>query len=188
MDESELVRRARGGDAAAFGSLVEMHQDRVLRLVRGLVPPQDAEDVAQDAFVKAFRKLSEFDGRSRFYTWIYRIAANTAMDWRKRESYRRHAPLPEGDEGQDLLPEDAPGPRTRAERNELARAIDAAVAGLSDAHREIVLLREVDGLSYEEIAAELGISKGTVESRLFRARERLRETLGGWMDGGRGDA
>ena len=182
MDERELVRRARSGDAESFGALVELYRDRIVRLVRGLVPERDAEDVAQDAFVKAFRKLPEFDGRSRFFTWIYRIATNTAMDWRKRERYRRHADLPTGPEGDDASPADDPGPGVAAQRRELAAAIDKAIAALPEHYHTIVVLREVQGLSYEEIAETLAISKGTVESRLFRARERLRRALEGWMN------
>lgn len=182
MDEPELVRRARTGDAGAFTSLVERHAPRILRLVRGFVPEQDAEDVAQDAFLKAWRKLPEFDGRSQFYTWLHRVAANTAMDWRKRERHRRHAPLPETEEGEDAVEAADDGPRAGASRRELAAAIDRAVDELPPHYHEIVVLREVRGLSYEEIAETLGISRGTVESRLFRARERLRDALRGWME------
>lgn len=182
MDDAELVRRARAGDGGAFGMLVERYEARILRLVRGMVRESDAEDVAQDAFLKAWRKLPEFDARSRFYTWVYRIAANTALDWRKRERYRRHADLPETPEGEDAVPSEAPGPRTQAHRGELARAIDDAVEALPEHYHEIVVLREVQGLSYEEIAETLRISKGTVESRLFRARERLRATLKDWIE------
>ena len=182
MDDAELVRRARAGDAGAFGELVSRYQTRILRLVRGMVPEHDAEDVAQDAFLKAFRKLDEFDERARFYTWLYRIASNAALDWRKRERYRRHADLPSTPEGEDAVPDAGPSPRTAAQRGELAAAIDRAVERLPDHYREIVVLREVEGLSYEEIAEVLRISKGTVESRLFRARERLRRVLSRWME------
>lgn len=182
MDDTELVRRARAGDGDAFGTLVERYQARIVRLVRGMVPEHDAEDVAQDAFVKAFRKLGEFDERARFYTWLYRIASNAALDWRKRERYRRHGDLPETESGEDAVPSEEPGPQTSARRRELAEAIDAAVERLPPHYHEIVVLREVEGLSYEEIAETLAISKGTVESRLFRARERLRETLKEWME------
>ena len=182
MEDGELVRRARAGDAAAFGTLVERYQGRILRLVRGLVPEHDAEDVAQDAFLKAFRKLHEFDERARFYTWVYRIASNAALDWRKRERYRRHGDLPVGPEGEDAAPSHEPGPTAIARRHELATAIDRAIAALPGHYHEIVVLREVQNLSYEEIAEVLGISKGTVESRLFRAREKLRETLAEWLE------
>ena len=182
MDDAELVRAARGGDAAAFATLVGRYETRIVRLVRGMVPESDTEDVTQEAFLKAYRKLGWFDGRSSFYTWLYRIAANTAMDWRKRERHRRHAPLPETPEGEEAVATHEPGPRSGASHRELAEAIDRAVESLPPHYHEIVVLRETEGLSYEEIAATLGFSKGTVESRLFRARERLREELKGWME------
>ncbi len=103
------------------------------------------------------------------------------MDWRKKERRRRHAPLPTGSEGEDLLPGRTPGPAKRVSRSELGRHIEEAIAALPPKYREIVILRETQGLSYEEIARTLEISKGTVESRLFRARERLREKLKKWM-------
>jgi len=182
VDDAELVAQARDGDADAFGRLVGRYEERILRLCRGMVPEADVQDVAQEAFLKAFRKLDSFDGRSSFYTWIYRISANTAMDWRKKERRRRHAPLPVGSEGEDLLPGNTPAPAKRASRSELGRHIEAAIAALPPKYQEIVILRETQGLSYEEIARTLEISKGTVESRLFRARERLREKLRKWME------
>ncbi len=182
MDDAELVASARTGDSQAFATLVARYETRIARLVRGMVGDRDVEDVTQEAFLKAFRKLGDFDGRSSFYTWIFRVAANTAMDWRKRERRRRHAPLPEGPEGEDAAPSRAVGPVGDATRRELAQKIDAAIAALPDKYHEILVLREVEGLSYEEIAKRLGMSKGTVESRLFRARERLRERLSSWME------
>ncbi len=177
MKDAELVVAARKGDGAAFAELVDRYEERVLRLVRGMVPVADVEDVAQEALLKAYRKLALFDGRSSFYTWLYRLTANTAMDWRKKEARRRHAPLPEGAEGQDLLPGRSPTPAARAAQRELGRLIDEAIASLSPQHHEILMLREVQGLAYDDIAQALDISKGTVESRLFRAREHLRRTL-----------
>jgi RNA polymerase sigma-70 factor (ECF subfamily) len=104
------------------------------------------------------------------------------MDWRKKERHRRHAPLPEGDEGEDRVPSLEAGPETVTTRRELAARIDAAIEALPDKYHEILVLREIEGLSYEEISKQLGMSKGTVESRLFRARERLREKLAPWME------
>lgn len=181
MKDQELVDRAREGDSEAFAVLVGRYEDRLLHLVRRMVAPADVDDVKQEALLKAFRKLHLFDGRSSFYTWIYRLTANTAMDWRKKERRRRHAPLPEGPDGGDLLEGKAAGPRVRSMQRELGQKIDEAIQALPPKYLEIVLLRERRGLSYEEISRELGISKGTVESRLFRARERLRRQLAHWM-------
>jgi RNA polymerase sigma-70 factor (ECF subfamily) len=182
VDDAELVASARAGDQGAFATLVGRYEARIVRLVRGMVPESDTEDVTQEAFLKAYRKLGNFDGRSSFYTWLFRIAANTAMDWRKKERHRRHAPLPEGDEGEDRVPSLEAGPETVTTRRELAARIDAAIEALPDKYHEILVLREIEGLSYEEISKQLGMSKGTVESRLFRARERLREKLAPWME------
>ena len=182
MDDAELVASARAGNSDAFATLVGRYEQRIARLVRGMVPESDTEDVTQEAFLKAYSKLDNFDGRSSFYTWLFRIASNTAMDWRKKERHRRHAPLPEGPEGEDRVPSSDAGPDTAAMRRELAARIDAAIEGLPDKYHEILVLREIEGLSYEEISERLGMSKGTVESRLFRARERLREKLAPWME------
>jgi RNA polymerase sigma-70 factor (ECF subfamily) len=182
LDDAELVASARAGDSQAFATLVGRYERRIVRLVRGMVPEADTEDVTQEAWLKAYRKLGDFDGRSAFYTWVYRIAANTAMDWRKKARYRRHGALPEGPEGEDAVPSTDAGPDTTSSRRELGERIDAAIATLPDKYHEILVLREVEGLSYEEISKELGMSKGTVESRLFRARERLREKLAPWME------
>jgi RNA polymerase sigma-70 factor (ECF subfamily) len=182
VDDAELVGSARGGDHQAFAKLIGRYETRIVRLVRGMVPESDVEDVTQDAFLKAYRKLGAFDGRSSFYTWLYRITANTAMDWRKRERHRRHAPLPEGPEGEDAVPAEDAGPEKASSRRELKARIDAAIEALPDKYHEILVLREIEGLSYEDISSRLGMSKGTVESRLFRARERLRERLASWME------
>jgi len=177
VQDSELVTATLRGDETAFATLIGRYEERILRLVRGMVPAGEVEDVAQEAFVKAFRKLALFDGRSSFYTWLFRLTANTAMDWRKKQARRRHAPLPEDAEGDSVVPAREPTPARRAEQRELGRLIDEAIATLSPKHHEILMLREVQGLSYEDIATTLGISKGTVESRLFRAREHLRRLL-----------
>lgn len=181
MNDRELVAQTRAGDSSAFATLVGRYEGRILRLVRGMVPASDTEDVTQEAFLKAFRKLDRFDGRSSFYTWLYRIAANTAMDWNKKERRRRHLPLPEAPDGGEGLPGKLAGPTVEATRHELGARIEEAIAALPPKYLEIITLREVEGLSYDEIAKTLDISKGTVESRLFRARERLRDRLRSWV-------
>lgn len=185
VDDADVIRRVRAGDADAFGALVEKYGGRIARLVRGFVRnEQDAQDVVQDAFVKAFARLDRFDGRSAFFTWLYRIAANTAMDHNKKVR-RRPAPLPletprEDEEGRTGISPAAPGPSPAegAMTSELRLRIDEAMEGLPEVFREVVILREMEGLSYDDMARALGVSRGTVESRLFRARERLRARLG----------
>ncbi len=184
MDDAEAIRRVRAGEADAFGVLVDRYGARIARLVRGFVRnEEDARDVAQDAFLKAFARLHRFDGRSSFYTWLYRIAANTAMDHNKK--VRRRPPAlrlepaggEEGDRAAADPPAPGPSPVEGAARSELRRRIDEALDTLPDAYREVIVLRELEGLSYEDIARALRVSRGTVESRLFRAREALRGRL-----------
>lgn len=188
VDDADIIRKVRAGDADAFGALVEKYGGRIARLVRGFVRnEQDAQDVAQDAFLKAFARLDRFDGRSAFYTWLYRIAANTAMDHNKKVR-RRPAPLPleaprEEEEGRTGISPAAPGPSPAqgAMTAELRRRIDEAMDSLPEVYRQVVVLRELEGLSYDDMARALGVSRGTVESRLFRARERLRARLASEM-------
>ena len=184
VDDAEIIRRVRAGDADAFGALVEKYGGRIQRLVRGFVRNEkDAEDVVQDSFVKAFARLDRFDGRSAFFTWLYRIAANTSMDHNKKVRRRPPAlPLeaPRGDE--DGLtgispPARGPSPLQGAMTGELRKSIDEALASLPDIYREVIVLREMEGLSYDDMSRAIGVSRGTIESRLFRARERLRHRL-----------
>ena len=177
MDHAELVAAARKGDGDAFAELIGRYEERILRLVRGMVPVDEVEDVAQEAFLKAYRKLHLFDGRSSFFTWIYRLTMNTAMDWRKKQDRRRHAALPRGPSGETLVVGRELRPDRAAHSAELGAIIDREIADLPPKYHEILVLREVQDLSYDDIATTLGISRGTVESRLFRARERLRARL-----------
>lgn len=195
VDDAEVIRRVRAGDRDCFGVLVDRYAGRIARLVRGFVrQAEDAEDVVQESFVKAFARLDRFDGRSAFYTWLYRIAANTAMDHNKKVR-RRPAPLPleapseEGDRPGNMPADRAPGPDRRAEGSEARARIDEAIESLPRKYREVLVLREIEGLSYGEIARALRLSAGTVESRLFRARERLRARLAPFVRAlGGGDA
>ena len=189
MDDAEAIRRTRAGESDAFGFLVDRYGTRIARLVRGFVRnEEDARDVAQDAFLKAFARLDRFDGRSSFYTWLYRIAANTAMDHNKKVRRRPPALPLETARGEDDdrphadPPAPGPSPVEGASRAEMRERIDEALEGLPAAYREVIVLRELEGLSYDDIARALRVSRGTVESRLFRARERLRGRLARRME------
>jgi RNA polymerase sigma-70 factor (ECF subfamily) len=189
VDDADLVRRARDGDAQAFEELVIRHQDRVYTtLLRMVGDASTAADLAQEVFVKAWRGVSEVDDRAKFSTWLHRVAHNEAVShFRhagaiKRGGARRDVSLSRDDApdvGRDLRRPGAESanPADTAESNEQTRIILDAIDGLDPESRMVVVLREVEGLSYDEIADRLGINAGTVRSRLFRARERLRERL-----------
>ena len=186
-DDRSLVERARGGDAAAFGQLVERHQGRLYRLaLRVLRDEEQAKDVVQDAFIKVYGSLDKFHGRSAFYTWLYRVVFNLCLDARRRDRSDRHVEWteerpPAGLE--DPVPRshaaiaELPGPEAELERAELRSQLARAIGELPDDARRTLELREVDGLSYAEIAKSLGVPKGTVMSRLHYARRRLRAAL-----------
>lgn len=177
-DERPLVARLRAGDQEAYREIVDAYRDRIITVVARVAGPgADAEDLAQDAFLKAFAALDRFDGRSALFTWIYRIAVNTARDW---VDYRRRRPVVplEGTFGGPAEPVDQGAPPGElAERDELRAAVREAVERLAEPFRTTLILREMEGHSYEEVAEILGVSIGTVESRLFRARVKLRALL-----------
>ncbi len=180
-EDRELVEKARTGDRRAFGKLVEKYQRRVYSLAFGILRQrEDAWDVAQEAFVKAYKKLDRFEGSAAFYTWLYRITYNLSIDTLREKSRRETVDLDESRrleealEGEHLPHEH---PDQMAQRKELHRVLQEAMSRLTDKHRAIIVLREVEGLSYEEMADVLGISKGTVMSRLFHARQNLQNLL-----------
>jgi RNA polymerase sigma-70 factor (ECF subfamily) len=182
------VKAAQRGDADAFRRLVERYQRRVYQLALSMVKDADeAMDIAQETFVRVHRYLPQFKGDSSFFTWTYRIATNLCLDAARRRARGERISL--GDERDADIEEamDPPsaalvGPQRAALNEELKGKIDEALQGLSENHRAILLLREVEGLSYEELSQALGIRKGTVMSRLFHARlkmqNKLREYLG----------
>jgi RNA polymerase sigma-70 factor (ECF subfamily) len=185
MSDRELVQRARGGDREAFRQLVERYQRKVAALALGMLRNQeDALDVVQETFTKAYQSLDRFKGDSSFYTWVYRIASNLCIDHQRRQSRVTHLPY-ESDErapsgiGEGMLvdgaPHDQPFDRTR--NAQLGERLRAAIAELTPEHRAVILLREVDGLSYEEISQVLQCPKGTVMSRLHYARRQLQTRL-----------
>ena len=174
--DKELVRRVRRGDAAAFDLLYLRYQHKVHALIgRYLARPEDVEDIAQETFIKAYRALPRFRGESAFYTWLYRIAVNTAKNHLSARHQRVQTVELDAEEadGGDLpaalKDEDTPEDTLRSD--ELKAAIDAALAALPEDLRSALTLREFNGLSYAQIADVLACPVGTVRSRIFRARE-----------------
>ena len=190
-EDRELVQAAQGGDQHAFRRLVEKYQRRVFQLALGMVKdPDEAMDISQETFVRVHRYLPSFKGDASFFTWTYRIAVNLCLDAGRRRG--RGEPVEfdereaEVEAGMDPPSAALAGPQRNVLNRELAGKIEEALAGLSENHRAILLLREVEGLSYEELSQTLGIRKGTVMSRLFHARlkmqRKLREYLGADAD------
>ena len=193
QDDRELVKRAQRGDQAAFRTLVERYQRRVVSHALAMVKdPDEAMDIAQETFVRVHRYLPSFKGDASFFTWTYRIATNLCLDAARKRSRGERLGLSGRDDddareaeieaGLDPVSAALAGPGRRAENRELSEKLEEALATLSENHRAILLLRELDGLSYEELSKTLGIRKGTVMSRLFHARlkmqKKLREYLG----------
>src|ERR1700678_4052267 len=183
FDESGLLAKAREGDVAAFNELVNRYSRKIYRLAKHITQNDtDAEDVLQETFMKAFEHLGDFQGQSKFYTWIVRIAVNESlMKLRKRKSDRT-VPLDEPlDTGEDTVVREIAvwdeNPEQQYSREELARILDEAVEGLKPAFRTVFVLRDIEELSTEETAQALGISVPAVKSRLLRARLQLREKL-----------
>ncbi|MCX7056066.1 MAG: RNA polymerase sigma factor RpoE [Pseudomonadota bacterium] len=186
-----LVERVQRGERAAFDVLVLRYQQKVLKLIMRYVrDAMEAEDVAQEAFIKAYRALPSFRGDSAFYTWLYRIAINTAkntlvankrrpidynLDLQDPEQYTLHARLTDGETPEHLVLTE-----------EIRQTVNGAMAELPEDLRAAIVLREIDGLSYEEIAASMDCPVGTVRSRIFRAREAIDRKLRPIFDGGLG--
>jgi RNA polymerase sigma-70 factor (ECF subfamily) len=183
VDDRRLVRAAQRGDQGAFRQLVERYQRRVYQLALGMMKDADeAMDISQETFVRVHRYLPSFKGDSSFFTWTYRIAMNLCLDAQRRRGRGERIDVSEGDEAEIEAAMDPPsaalaGPQRAALNTELKDKIEDALAGLSENHRAILLLREVEGLSYEELAKVLGIRKGTVMSRLFHARLKMQKKL-----------
>ena len=182
MTEQQLVSRAKAGDDEAFARLMRDNEKRIYNLtLRMTGNPDDAMDLAQEAFLNAWRGLKFFKGDSAFSTWVYRLASNACIDFLRRKKRRQDisAPMPVGAE--DASPPDIPDDRFRPEqeleRQELRQAVSAGLEQLSDEHRQVLVMREINGLSYQEIADVLDLEAGTVKSRIARARNSLRKIL-----------
>jgi len=177
-DEAELIARAREGDREAFSILVTRYERRVVGVALAVVHNQDdALELAQETFVRAFENLRGFESRSSFSTWLYRIAANLAIDFWRREG--RYSVLRGEDAENELkrLPSTTGDSYRAATRSELGQKLSEALEQLTPEHRAVILLREVEGLSYDEISEVLQCPRGTVMSRLHYARNRLRGIL-----------
>jgi RNA polymerase sigma-70 factor (ECF subfamily) len=182
-DELAIVERARTGDAAAFSELVQRYERKIYRLAKHITQnDEDAEDVLQESFMKAYTHLDRFHGDSKFYTWLVRIAVNEAlMKLRKRKSDRSVSLDEPQDTGEDLVQREIAvwedDPEKKYSREELAEILDNAVQSLKPSFRTVFVLRDIEELSTEDTAETLGISIPAVKSRLLRARLQLREKL-----------
>jgi RNA polymerase sigma-70 factor (ECF subfamily) len=183
VDDHELVLAARKGDRDAFRTLFERHHRRAYALAYGVLRHQDdALDVVQDAFIKAHKYLDKFEGNSSFYTWLYRIVMNLAIDHLRKHRRVKPVELDETrmeDGGEDgLLPKILGGNPGRAlQDKEIRVRIDKALDELSENHRAVLVMRELEGMSYEEMAEAMECSKGTIMSRLFHARRNMQKRL-----------
>lgn len=183
--DAELITLVLDGQKDAFRPLVLRYQNRVHAMVYGMVRnPEDARDIVQNAFIKAYQNLDSFRIESSFYTWLYRIAMNLAIDHCRKSKRRKTTGFDEAianrdDDGEMLELHHVDSPHRALTRKQLQERIMSAMDELTEEQREVVLLREVEGLSYKEIADSMGIPEGTVMSRLFYARKKLQGLLSG---------
>jgi RNA polymerase sigma-70 factor (ECF subfamily) len=180
--DRELVRESRAGNAEAFRELVERYQRKVAAVAMGMVHNrEDALELTQETFVKAFENIARFKGESSFYTWLYRIVVNLGIDFQRRE--RRHPTVAiedratGGEANDDTMADSSFDPFRQARAHELGERVTQAINELTPDHKAVILLREVEGLSYEEISRVMQCSKGTVMSRLHYARRKLQNKL-----------
>ena len=183
-DDLDLVARSQSGDTSAFNELVTRYRTRAFTMIYNMVRnEQDAWDLAQDGFLKAWKSIGRFRGQSSFYTWLYRILMNVTIDWLRKKQ------IASGTEFDDQIglnniapgamtaPQSEMEPAARISDSEIRERIDAAIAKLSAEHRSVIVMREIDGLEYSEIAEQMNCSLGTVMSRLFYARKKLQALL-----------
>ena len=186
-DETVLVQRARRGDLEAYDELVQRYQERIYATVYHMTSNhEDANDLAQESFIKAFQALKSFKGGSSFYTWLYRIAVNKTINFLKQRKNRIHMSLNDLDFNAEHDPDlvaliSDKTPRREAGLTELQEKLNTALMKLSEPHRLVVILHDVQGLSHEEIAKVMGCNIGTVRSRLFYARQQLQAWLSEYL-------
>ena len=185
VSELDLVKQCQAGNTEAFDQLVTRYRTRVFAMIYNMVHnEQDAWDLAQDSFVKAWKSIGRFRGRSSFYTWIYRIVMNVTIDWLRKKQvkgagaeFNDAIQLKEIEPASRTLPKADPLPHERMEQSEIRARINNAIAQLSPEHRAVILMKEIEEMQYHEIAEALGCSIGTVMSRLFYARKKLQNLL-----------
>lgn len=181
--DRELVRESRLGDKEAFRQLVERHQRKIVAVAFGMVSNRDdALELAQETFAKAYASLDKFKGESSFYTWLYRIAVNLSIDHRRRNRRQPTVSLADRPGGGEDIEAKLPSqrlsdPYQRASSSEIGERLQEAIEELTPDHKAVILLREVEGLSYEDISRVMQCSKGTVMSRLHYARKKLQDKL-----------
>ena len=179
LTDGVLVQRAGRGDSIAFSELVNRHYRRAMRVAYGLLrTPQDAEHVVQEAFARLHARLPDFQGASAFYTWLYRIVVNLSIDSMRRRRRAVAVAVANNNDPAVVAPEQIPmDAGVQAPRRQLAARLQEAFAQLPEVHQAVLLLRELEGFSYDEIAVTLQVKKGTVMSRLFHARKAMQMRL-----------
>lgn len=179
---ARLVARTKKGDRDAYRELVERYQKRVYGIVYGMLHSrEDAMELSQDVFIKVFQRIGEFEEKSSFYTWVYRIAVNLAIDFRRKEWKKTHTEYDDdlADDGIDdgVFQRDRRNPEQMSQDRQLGEQIEKALAGLPEEQRAVLVMREVEGLSYEQMAEMLDCPIGTIMSRLFYARKKMQQSL-----------
>ena len=185
VSELDLVKQCQAGNPEAFDQLVGRYRNRIFGMIYNMVHnEQDAWDLAQDSFLKAWKSIAGFRGQSSFYTWIYRIVTNVTIDWLRKKQVKGSGAefddaiqLKDIDPASRTVPKADALPHQRMERREIRARIDEAIAQLSPEHRAVILMKETEDMQYHEIAEALGCSIGTVMSRLFYARKKLQNLL-----------
>ncbi len=184
VSDIDLVKRSQAGDSRAFDVLVTRYRGKVYSMTYHLIQNEaEAWDLAQEAFIKAWRALPSFKQDASFFTWLYRITHNVTYDWLRKKKIQSEGEFDDAQGGHRIaagaqaVPRSEPAPDQAMKQAELGQRIQEAIAKLSPEHRQVILLREVDGMAYEEIAEIMHCSLGTVMSRLFYARKKLQELL-----------
>ena len=185
--DGNLVERSQKGDKVAFGKLVDRYYEMVYAVAYGVLHHREkARDVTQEVFLKVFHEIIRFEGKAKFKTWLYRVTVNAALDEGRKKKYTESLDATDASQEDDERPvvivDSGAGPREEAAHQELRELLDHALAQLSPEHRAVLVLREWQGLSYEEIAESLGIELGTVMSRIHYARKKLGDILRGKLD------